>query len=288
VLCLVTGSGRECVGWPCFPLSQGASECLARKGNVLDKQTGNHWEWEDTGNGDWRIGRKGTKIKVVRQFEFREERGYTDLTSRLLESRFFLDLGVEHHGCSMGEEGEKHLGMAGSSTVLNGGRWKIGHGWVGEQPADCPPTAREPASSPLIPNLHSCISSTPRPRPSMTVSVQPWRVAWPPGRSGNGKVVDRTRLWTTYPLLLGRQCPVSPVPSNVGCFSRGHRSWLSDELLINVDALKPACMPDICQQAHRPPLFSPPSICRPPKFDETTSQFQPARGMGGMVKSASS
>lgn len=25
-----------------FPLSQGASECLARKGNVLDKQTGNH------------------------------------------------------------------------------------------------------------------------------------------------------------------------------------------------------------------------------------------------------
>ena len=31
------------VCWSCLPLSQQASECVASKVNVLDKQTGNHW-----------------------------------------------------------------------------------------------------------------------------------------------------------------------------------------------------------------------------------------------------
>lgn len=49
------------------------------------------------------------KRKKYQEYDNSKLRGegrvrYTDLTSRLLESRFFLDLGVEHHGCSMGRK----------------------------------------------------------------------------------------------------------------------------------------------------------------------------------------
>jgi hypothetical protein len=48
-----------------------------------------------------------------RQEGLRGERRYTDLTSRLRESRFFLDLEVEHHGGSLGKREEsERLGTA--------------------------------------------------------------------------------------------------------------------------------------------------------------------------------
>lgn len=42
----------------CFPLSQGASECLARKGAGSKDQTGNHWKVEQK-------GKKGKKLEEV-------------------------------------------------------------------------------------------------------------------------------------------------------------------------------------------------------------------------------
>lgn len=77
---------RECARLVCFPLSQRASECVARKGNVLDKQTGNHWKVErddGTRNRDCKKG-LGAEMKWEdeRRFEkLRGERRYTDLTS---------------------------------------------------------------------------------------------------------------------------------------------------------------------------------------------------------------
>ena len=51
--------GRECVAcWSCFPLSQRASECLARKVNGLDKQTGNHWKW------NWGAGTRRRRVET--------------------------------------------------------------------------------------------------------------------------------------------------------------------------------------------------------------------------------
>jgi hypothetical protein len=46
VVLVLTLPGKGVCLLVCFPLSQRASECLARKGNGLDKQTGNHWKVE--------------------------------------------------------------------------------------------------------------------------------------------------------------------------------------------------------------------------------------------------
>lgn len=124
------------------------------------------------------VGRKGTETKkssTTCRIERRGERRYTDLTSRLQESRFFLDLGVEHHGCSTRGRRE---GLSAWSRrrvtgqVLNGGvpeYWRLGcHHWRAGAPANACQTA--PDSQPPLPRArtpsHALLHHERRPGPS--------------------------------------------------------------------------------------------------------------------------
>ncbi len=78
----------------------------------------------------WHNGTMETKTR-------RGERRYTDLTSRLLESRFFLDLGGEHPGGSMGRRRERTVSARHWRSFERGARgpWRCHGGWVPSLPA---------------------------------------------------------------------------------------------------------------------------------------------------------